>query len=167
MREVLERLEQDELPHLLRIPSMWNGVLVNYHPPVVERLWCPWGDYRVYLHRILPCNREEALFHPHPWPSIMRVLEGSYEMGYGVSAGEKAPPVSLRIELPAKTVYEMTDQDGWHYVRPLNIPVMSLMLTGKPWGRSAPKSEAPLPELTQHATRELFEFFRREYEVIC
>ena len=62
------------LPALLRDEGAWKSLLVDYHPPTVERLWRPWGAGRVYLHRIHPCARAEALFHPHPWPSAMRVL---------------------------------------------------------------------------------------------
>ena len=35
----------------------WNSLLVDYHPPVVERLWRQFGDHRIFLHRIHPCDR--------------------------------------------------------------------------------------------------------------
>jgi hypothetical protein len=78
MLDVLAQLEQ-ALPAMLRDESIWHSLYVDYHPPTVERLWAPWRDYRAFLHRIHPCAREQALFHPHPWPSAMRVLEGEYE----------------------------------------------------------------------------------------
>jgi hypothetical protein len=61
--DTLEAVER-ELPHLLRDESAWKSVLVDYHPPTVERLWLPWGGYRVYLHCIHPCPPGTALFHP-------------------------------------------------------------------------------------------------------
>ena len=36
------------------------------------------------------------------------------------------------------------DRDAWHHVRPLDAPVLTLMVTGVPWQRSAPKSVEPL-----------------------
>ena len=93
MLDVLIEVEQ-ALPQLLQDESGWQSVLVDYHPPTVERLWTTWQGFRVYLHRIHPCEREQALFHPHPWPSAMRVLEGDYEMAVGFGAGMEAPPVA-------------------------------------------------------------------------
>ncbi len=93
MLDVLFHVEK-ALPQLLQDESAWNSVLVDYHPPTVERLWTAWQGYRVYLHRIHPCEHEQALFHPHPWPSAMRVLDGEYEMAVGFGAGTQTPPVA-------------------------------------------------------------------------
>ena len=72
MLDVLTQVER-ALPALLQDESVWQSLYVDYHPPMVERLWTRWGEYRVFLHRIHPCERGQALFHPHPWPSAMRV----------------------------------------------------------------------------------------------
>src|SRR5258708_7914389 len=73
MLEVLRRAEAD-LPRLLQEESRWTSLFIDYHPPTVERLWCAWGDYRLSLHRIHPCEAGAALFHTHLWPSAMRIL---------------------------------------------------------------------------------------------
>ena len=151
------------LPTLLRDESKWKSVFVDYHPPFVERLWCEWFESRIYLHRIHTCEAGEALFHPHPWPSAMKVLEGSYEMAIGYGKGETEPPIAARLMLGAGSEYEMTDPDGWHYVRPLSVPSISLMVTGKPWARILPKSDKPLSELAPEKRREILEFFRSIY----
>ena len=152
------------LPALLRDEANWKSVFIEYHPPFVERLWCEWFESRLYLHRIHPCNAGEALFHPHPWPSAIKVLEGSYEMGIGYGTGTTAPPIATRLILGAGSEYEMTDPDGWHYVRPLNAPSVSFMITGKPWARMSPKSDKPLFELPPEKRREILKFFRAVYQ---
>jgi len=83
MIEDLKHIEQTVLMDLLRNPSIWNTLDVNYHHPRVERLWTQIVDARLMLHVIHPCKPEEALYHPHPWPSAMHVLSGKYEMGLG------------------------------------------------------------------------------------
>ncbi len=110
---------------------LWESLDVNYEPPRVERLWRKFGDFRIYLHRIHPC--EKALFHPHPWPSAVEVLSGAYEMGIGYGAGPEAPPTAATAILRKGSSYEMIDPNGWHYVRPFGDPSLSIMVTGKPW----------------------------------
>lgn len=162
MLEVLARVE-GELPQLLLDEAGWQSVDVDYHPPRVERLWRRWGDHRVYLHRIHPCGREDALFHPHPWPSAMRVLEGEYEMAVGFGAGTTLPPVAALMVTRGDFRYEMTHPDAWHYVRPLGAPTLSVMVTGRPWDREAPRSEKPLHPLRPEAAAELLRVFRAWY----
>src|SRR5262245_32103375 len=96
MLDVLEAFEK-ELPRLLADEGAWQSLYVDSHPPVVERLWRPWRAGRAYLHRIHPCGPGEALFHPHPWPSAMRVLEGEYEMAIGYGSGVVPPPVAALL----------------------------------------------------------------------
>jgi hypothetical protein len=162
MLEILAAVEA-ELPRLLLNESIWNGLFIDYHPPTVERLWINWRDCRVYLHRIFPCAAGEALFHPHPWPSAMRILAGEYEMAVGHGKGETTPPIAALMIAKGDFRYEMTDPDAWHYVRPLAAPTLSLMVTGKPWDRSAPRSSKPLVPLTEAQRAELFSLFRKFY----
>ena len=162
MLEVLIRAEK-ELPSLLREPTKWQSLFVDYHTPFVERLWRDWDDYRLYLHRIHPCNPGDALFHPHPWPSAMRVLSGTYEMAIGYGTGDEEPPEAARLLLGPDSLYEMNEPNGWHYVRPIDEPTMSLMVTGKPWARSSPKPDRELRALEPERAMEIFEFFRAAY----
>jgi hypothetical protein len=157
--DVLFQVEQ-ALPQLLYDEIAWQSLLVDYHPPTVERLWTNWQRYRVYLHRIHPCEREQALFHPHPWPSAMRVLDGEYEMAVGFGAGSETPPVAALMIARGDFRYEMTHPDSWHYVRPLERPTLSLMVTGKPWDRASPRSDKPLRRLEESQVAELLRRFR-------
>lgn len=126
----------DELPSLLGSPEGWESVDVTYHPPRVERLWRQWGKNRIFLHRIYPCHKEYALWHPHPWPSAVRVVTGRYEHRTGEAGGWRVKSV-----LVAGCEYEMRC-DAWHSVRPLHGPSDSVMVTGQPF---IPKVEMPLP----------------------
>lgn len=160
MLSALERVE-DDLPHLLA-ESGWKTLDVNYHPPRVKRLWGYYGELRISLHKIYPCRNGEALFHPHPWPSAMRILSGRYEMAVGYGGGDDPPPAAAKLILPAGTSYEMTDKHGWHYVRPLDEPSFSLLVTARPWQRSSPKGENLQP-LTNADKWEILDFFRTRY----
>lgn len=168
MLKVLEKAERD-LPELLQDRNSWKGLYVDYEKPFVERLWRQWGDYRINLHSIHPCNLGEALFHPHPWPQVIRVISGRYEMGLGYGAGMEKPPVLCKLSFDAVArsgdfIYEMTDPNGWHYVRPIT-QVSSIMITGKPWNRSSPRSEKPLRELTQEEREKMFTDFQNWYPI--
>src|SRR5262245_5320802 len=91
--DTLRRFEQ-KLPDLLADPAGWETVDVDYEPPRVERLWRQLEpDVRAFLHRIHPCER--ALFHPHPWPSAVKIVSGTYEMLVGYGAGETPPPLAV------------------------------------------------------------------------
>jgi hypothetical protein len=166
MLDVLARLEA-ELPALLADEASWHSLDINYHPPFVERLWRGWGAYRVSLHRIMPCEPSDALFHPHPWPSAMRILDGTYEMAVGYGAGSQPPPIASRIvAVPGQggdVRYEMTDPDAWHYVRPIGGPAMTIMVTGTPWRRESPSAREPLQPLDAARRAELFAWWRGRY----
>lgn len=98
---------------------------------------------------IHPCSPEEALLHPHPWPGAFRVF-GKYEMGVGFSETLEPPKTGFKMNTGWGTCYEMTDKNVWHYVRPVDEPVLTIMVTGEPWGREMPIEPSgefkPLPE---------------------
>lgn len=129
MMDVLARVE-GQLWDLMKGPAAdWNSLDVDYEPPRVERLWRPFEDqYRIYLHRIHPC--EKALMHPHPWPSVIKVYSGKYEMGLNYHGPDETLATFI---LTVGSVYVMDDPKGWHYVKPLEKPSLSLMITGKPY----------------------------------
>lgn len=154
---------QSILPELL-LESDWNTLDINYEKPHVQRVWRQVDDLRVSLHRIFPCKINECFFHPHPWPSAMKIESGRYEMALGYGTDLNAKLNIATIILSPGSYYEMTDIDSWHSVRPLGGPVMSLMVTGKPWGRQMPKSDRiQLSCLTDETKFDIMGFFRRVY----
>lgn len=158
---VLHRAEA-LLPDLLKDLEGWQTLDITYEPPRVERLWRQFEEgYRVCLHRIHPC--EKALFHPHPWPSAIKILSGTYEMGVGYGLDQEIPPEAATVYLTAGSYYEMIEPDGWHYVRPLREPSLSVMVTGLPWGRWSPMPEQKLWALSYTDRDALFERFRQIY----
>jgi hypothetical protein len=163
MLDVLHRVES-LLWEMLENESDWHSLDIDYHPPRVERLWRQFGEYRINLHRIHPCEPKDALIHPHPWPSAVRVFPGIYEMGMGFGTGIETPPLFGRIIVTDGFEYEMTHIDSWHYVRPIERPSFSLMVTGRPWDREKPVlPEAPLKPLAEVNKKEIFAFFRTRH----
>ena len=127
-----------DLPGILASPDGWAGMHIDYERPHVDRAWRPWRDCRLSIHRIYPCAPGEAMLHPHPWPAAMAILSGRYAMNLGYGSGVEAPPIVSRLVLAAGSRYEMTDKDAWHDVTPIGEPVLSVMLSGPPWGREMP-----------------------------
>ena len=162
MLDTLHRLEA-RLPELCRSLDGWRTVDVDYHPPRVERLVRDVDGLRLHLHVIHPCAPGVALLHPHPWPSAMRVLEGVYEMGVGYGSGDAPPRIAATLVMHAPFEYEMVDPDGWHWVRPIGAPSLSVMVTGTPWDRWAPRSDAPLGPLARARAEEILGAFARHY----
>jgi hypothetical protein len=162
MLDLLHAAER-ELPALLATALGWRSYRIDYHPPFVDRVMREWRDGKLYLHRIHPCAPEEALFHPHPWPSAMRVLEGTYEMTVGHGAGEAAPPIAARLIVSGGMEYEMTDRDGWHAVRPIGGPAMTVMVVGPRWDRLSPHSSKPLLPLSDAEVEAMLAYYRRCY----
>ena len=163
MFPTLDRFE-NALLKLLKDEASWKSVYVNYSAPLVERLWQEWEEGRGFIHDIHTCEFNQSLYHKHNWPSAMKIVSGAYEMGIGYGTGDTPPPIATTIILPAGSRYEMTDPDGWHYVRPLTPHAYSIMVTGIPWGTGAPKSERPLRTLTDEELKRMFDFFRAIYK---
>ncbi|MBI4433185.1 hypothetical protein HY632_00275 [Candidatus Uhrbacteria bacterium] len=156
LRDALRAAELQCVRELLRSLDGWETLDINYHPPRVERLFRPWGDgMRLALHCIHPCTAAEALFHPHPWPSAVDLLEGSYLMPMGAGPDEAPPPIIATLELTAGAQYTMAHPDGWHAVAPIARPAYSVMLMGKPWDRWSPRSESVLHPIPKSRAEEL------------
>lgn len=136
----------------------WTGVDIDYDTPRVERVWTRLDAYRVNLHVIHCC--ENALYHPHPWPSAALIVDGSYEMCIGYGTVDSEPPVAATVVISPGSTYEMADKDGWHSVRPLTSTVLSVMVTGAPWfGRRSPGNGTAKP-LSDDRKREILTMFR-------
>lgn len=121
--------------------SDWNSMdFVGFGPPKFHRMWVDHEDgFRVNLHETTSTG-EKPVYHTHPWPSVMLILRGGYEMGLGTHGKEGA-----RLYLPAGSYYELYQGDGWHWVEPPK-PSLSLMLT---WGDGELTGFKPLDEETQ------------------
>ena len=135
---MIDKLKRAEyaLPELLQNSDIWQTLDVDYFPPRVERLWTQYDEnHRLFIHVIHPTT-EPCLFHKHRWPAAFKMIEGEYEMGIAYSEKEitsdeayKLPTISSFI-LSSGSYYEMINTHTLHYVRPLEEPSISLMLTG-------------------------------------
>jgi len=163
--ERLQQLEKAKLYDLLCDASIWKSVDIKYHLPRVERLWCQLGKYRLYLHFVHTCERNESLFHPHPWPSAIHVIEGEYEMGMGFGEGLEKPDIFSTIVSQGSMYYEMPHRDGWHRVRATSSVCSSVMLAGEPWGREMPASDevGELEFLHSDRIHVMLEYFKSKF----
>ena len=137
----------------------WNAILIDYEKPHVERLWRHIGDNRLYLHTIHPCKAEESFFHFHPWPSIVRIVEGHYRMWMGFGHHNVLAPPEERIPLilTAGSEYEMLNPRHCHSVEPLDQPSRSIMVTAPPWNIiEQSKPSKPPSTLSPELKHELF-----------
>ncbi len=166
--KVLHEAEANLVDAWLGDPDSWQSLDIKYETPHVERLWRQFGDYRVYLHRIHTC--QTALFHPHPWPSAVTIVAGTYEMEVGYSGDhenkDSPPPVAARFELTQGCSYEMVNPDAWHSVRPLGVtPMLSVMVSGLPWERRrwSPKPTYQLGSLSEAKKHEILALFGQVY----
>lgn len=164
---MLEKLQliRTALPELLSRAAA-GGIVktlyIDYHKPYVSRIWFPFEDVRVFIHKIAPCeDSSQALYHPHKWDSAMEILAGTYEMGIGHSVTNAIPKTDCKLILPAKTQYEMTEKDGWHYVRPIGGPAWTLMITGNLNGREMPvEPKQKLRPLTREEISDMVLFIK-------
>ena len=142
--------------------AAWNTKWVVYERPVVYRLWMQDGENRIYLHLIEPLQHEQnerAFLHGHPWPSAIKIFEGSYEMEFGVQDG----PTAKMIMTPGSE-YEMVDPNLIHSVSPIGRQTLSLMVTGPVYDKSKSSNisnetwepNPPLPRKTAEIVHEKF-----------
>lgn len=157
---------REALPDLLNTDlSTWKSMHITYEYPHVQRLWKPFGkDARIYLHIIESIPKEarskgaKPFLHPHPWPSAVMLLNGSYRMATRV-------PMTLDdlqwMVLTEGSSYEMTAPNDRHLVDPIDFEVMSMMVTGplfNPPPRTAPVPKQP--ELPADMAERLYAGFK-------
>lgn len=140
--DLLEKVKREDLPARLRSSNpAFQSLFVDYEPPFVERLWFQLdARHRVFLHRIEPCNPNEALWHPHPWPSIVDVLDPGecYEHAVAFeneewsrdSEGNPGIQVAALQRIRGPFTYLMDNPKAWHRVSPTGRPSWSIMITG-------------------------------------
>lgn len=166
MLDVLRDVIENDLPGLLERRDEWRSVHVTYHPPRVERLWIQHGDLRVLLHRIHPCAPDEPLYHPHPWPSAVRIISGHYEhkIGFMSQFGDNLHTLSTGV-LAAGSEYEMTNRMSWHSVRPLDYHSDSIMVIGPLYKPSVRMPSPPTEKQGPLSPERFDELFREWHEI--
>lgn len=176
IEEIKELIKSEEFKTWLSNPKLWKSLDVDYHPPRVERVWMQFNDMRLSLHVIHPCEREEALLHPHPWESAVYVLPigGTYEHGIGVRETQLGdgmfPEMTNDIilstqEYSGDVYYEMLNKKTVHYVRPIGLPVFTIMISGpKKWDTNGTKVDKPLTSLSEERKIEILNTFKHYFK---
>ena len=143
--------------------TAWNSYYIDAEEPVVERLWHPieYDDtqsWRVCLHRIQPS--EQAFYHPHRHPSAVLLCQGSYEMGVGYGEPDGVPPpIFGPITLRQWDAYQMIHPWNWHYIRTIEGPSYSIMVTGEPHQKNRAMTRPKPRELKEIEIWRIFNFF--------
>ena len=132
MKAILANV-RDDLPFMLQSIDGWHSKLVEYHPPIVQRLWRQFGNYRISIHRIIGCKPHEAMKHTHPWPSIIQLIQGQYEMDFGFIDESKSLQRGGNFLMKTGGTYIINSPKIWHSVAPKGKECLTLMVTGKPW----------------------------------
>ena len=182
MIEVLKQIEREQILNILSQPlEKFKTLYVDYEHPYVERLQFNLEDgYRLFFHVIHECETEQALYHPHPWPSAMHILKGVYETGLSYSENDEHYKNTETGELNSiiakneickmvikdnyyggPAYYQMLNPKGWHYVRPIRT-CHTVMLTHTPW-YSGNKPTKQLQPLSDARAMEIKEWFREFY----
>lgn len=169
MIKLLKNIEEVLASSLVK-PELWNSLDVDYFPPRVERVWMKVSNqFRLYIHVIHPTD-QPCLFHKHRWPAAFKMLHGSYEMGIAYSEKEVSNEEAYNLPVISKHIinegsyYEMTNTHTLHYVKPIDSPSLSLMVTGPLYPEASFRKEIvdkQLLSLTEDRKKEiLFQCFK-------
>ena len=113
--------------------SMWDSMVIDRRKPHTYRAFTQIDNYRVCLHRFMPCSEEEAFAHPHPWPAVFMVLEGEYRHIVGVADDFDADPVLMDDRVMTAGDYcSITNPLIFHSVQPLT-QTFTIMVNGPEW----------------------------------
>jgi hypothetical protein len=169
--EFLQQFEMNQMQDILA-KGDFKSALIDYETPHVHRMWTQLNDtQRLFLHKIFPCD--QPYMHPHPWASVIHVIDGHdksgfYEMAVGYGDPLKPQPEGeiMRLLFEGGGYYEMLQPNGWHSVKPLHGPVYSVMITERTdWVvLNDKKPETPLEQLSFQQQKELLGFFNWHYQ---
>lgn len=86
-------------------------------------------------------------------------------MGVGYGEGITPPEEACRLRLSAGSCYEMSNKNGWHYVKPLETCSLSIMLSGDPWDREMPiePPHGSNPDMTRDQIDQVIRMFQLYY----
>jgi hypothetical protein len=171
MIEELKSIIRDErFKVLLGNPELWESKDIDYTRPRVERVWMPINDKRLSLHVIHPCEDGEVYMHKHVWESAMFVLPigGLYEhtLGYKVDLEDDTytEGVVCKQISEGAMFYEMMEKSAIHSVRPISLPVYTIMLSGKPiWKENTCTVPKKLVSLSDNRKKEVLQIFKSYY----
>jgi len=184
IREFLEKIEK-ELPNYLspdKLVMDWKSALIDFRQPVVERLWRQWGQWRVCLDRILPCDPGEVVHqHRHRHSMAMHILAKTKPLpeGYLIKATVAPLPhipissqdtvagynVVRHPEFPDEKIVVVASSHISHALIPATEPVMVLMVTNQPWNAPPSKTDQLAKPLSPEKAREIGKFFSERFGV--
>jgi hypothetical protein len=131
-------------PHILRLAAHetrfdWRGY-TDLDLPVmheVSRIFevegVPWHSLSLHeFERPAPENRDQCRLHRHKFAIEVYILEGSYEMQYGLSEDGNPPGELHTVVMEPGSTYCMPSTYWWHNVHLITERVLSVMIHG-PW----------------------------------
>ena len=154
---------ESELPERIA-KGDFRSMHVTYAKPYVERLFYTRGEHRVFLHRIDSCMPEEALWHPHPWPSLIKVIDtegGLYRHSVGDRNGVFAVQTGTASVLRPIT-YTMLEPKAFHSVS-TDKASWSVMIIGPRWSPPEPSKHQEV--ISASRVQELLDRWRFLYHL--
>ncbi len=151
----------EQLPHHLSSSEGWCTLNMNNHEPVIERVYKCVDNFRLCLNKIYKSDKD-LLFHNHSWPFAVKMFQGEYEMGVGVSKDGEKPEVSAVIMVTPGVSYDMSDMNLWHYTKPISDFTYSFMVIDD-YGRWRPQT-CNFDGLSETQEQEILSFFRTEFK---
>ena len=121
----------------LQDPNVWNGYFLDYCKPHMVRLFRQIdSENYLYLHKLMLCEERDVYPHLHKWPCAVAILDGIYEMSMGYVDDEGNNKMLSKHIVNTSDIYEITNPDALHGIRPVNTSSISAMLRGPEFDKS-------------------------------
>lgn len=132
--------------------------LINKKEPIIHRIYVEEGDKTYMLQKVFKSESNTYYMHSHSWDISLVLLKGSQEIGYGFSNKRlDNPRVLVKHIINEGDWYEITDENVYHYTKPLTDYTISLSVIGN---RKREALSTNKGELTKEQIKELIEYLK-------
>lgn len=146
-KDLVAYYDKNELRVLLQ-QKPDGGIKVRYQKPYVDRIYYRDTEGFIFFHKISSCEKRFAYVHPHPWPSHVKILKGSYTTGFfhfpvfgKLEEFQYIEPI-VTCKLLSGSEYEMLSKTDSHFVWP-HETVYSVMIVGPRFANQVVNPDKP------------------------
>lgn len=161
MIEKLKQIENKLIFKLLEDVNIWKSEIYENNNIIIEKILTTLGNYNLELNFVHKIKKSETIhIIKNRFPFAINVLNGKCNIMISSSSKLEEPPIMCNILLEnGGAYYDMTHIDGWHYVRPVEGVVSTVMLVGKPWEREQIESPEDLKSMSEQRKLIMLEWF--------